>query len=110
MDRLAAIEEVLGDEYDLDRLRDLVEADKAGRCVVLPCKPGDVVWKICDQCDFPGDCYTSQKCDGCEYRSISVEKRIFSISMLNQYGKFGHPYYKTYEAAESALAKETSHE
>ena len=34
--RLAAIEDILGDEYDLDRLRELVEADRGGRCVVLP--------------------------------------------------------------------------
>lgn len=36
VDRLAAVEDILGDTYDLDRLRELVEADKAGRCVVLP--------------------------------------------------------------------------
>lgn len=65
IDRLAAIEDILGDEYDLDRLsvlcnqrmsmreevsqrfsltanipldrlRELVEADREGRCVVLP--------------------------------------------------------------------------
>lgn len=35
-DRLAAIEDILGDDYDLDHLRELIEADKAGRCVVLP--------------------------------------------------------------------------
>ena len=29
--RLAAIEDILGDEYDLDRLRELVEADREGR-------------------------------------------------------------------------------
>lgn len=34
--RLAAIEDILGDDYDLDRLRELVQADKDGRCVVLP--------------------------------------------------------------------------
>ena len=34
--RLAAIEDILGDEYDLDRLRELAEADRKGRCVVLP--------------------------------------------------------------------------
>ena len=28
VDRLGAIEDILGDEYDLDRLRELVEADK----------------------------------------------------------------------------------
>ena len=34
--RLAAIEDILGDDYDLDHLRDLVEADRDGRCAVLP--------------------------------------------------------------------------
>lgn len=44
--RLASIENILGDEYDLDRLKELVEADKDGRCVVLPCKIGDTVYDI----------------------------------------------------------------
>ena len=42
--RLAAIEDILGDDYELDRLRELVEADRDGRCVVLPCKRDDVLW------------------------------------------------------------------
>ena len=46
IDRLAAIEDILGDEYELDRLCELVEADREGRCVVLPCKVGDVVYEI----------------------------------------------------------------
>lgn len=33
--RLSQIEDILGDEYDLDRLRELAEADREGRCVVL---------------------------------------------------------------------------
>lgn len=33
--RLASIEDILGDEYDITRLRDLVQADRDGRCVVL---------------------------------------------------------------------------
>ena len=41
-ERLKAIEDILGDEYDLDRLRELAQADREGRCVVLPCKPSDV--------------------------------------------------------------------
>ena len=66
--RLVTIEDILGDEYDLDllqkqiqayregryiilkepeqagisRLRELAQADREGRCVVLPCKPSDV--------------------------------------------------------------------
>lgn len=33
--RLVAIEDILGDGYDLDRLRELVQADREGRCVVI---------------------------------------------------------------------------
>ena len=34
VDRLAAIEDILGDEYDLDRLRELAQADREG---ISPC-------------------------------------------------------------------------
>lgn len=36
IDHLVAIEDILGDEYDLNRLRELAQADREGRCVVLP--------------------------------------------------------------------------
>ncbi len=36
--RLSKIEDILGDEYDLDRLKELVQADREGRCAKLPCK------------------------------------------------------------------------
>lgn len=35
VDRLGSIEDILGDEYDLERLRELAQADREGRCVVL---------------------------------------------------------------------------
>lgn len=34
--RSSEIETIIGDDYDLARLRELVQADRAGRCVVLP--------------------------------------------------------------------------
>lgn len=40
-ERLMDIEDILGDEYDLDRLRELAEADREGRCVVLDGKNRD---------------------------------------------------------------------
>ena len=75
MHRLADIEDILGDEYDLDRLsvlcnqrmtmrdemserfsltakipldrlREIAEAEREGRCVVVPCKLGDTVYFI----------------------------------------------------------------
>lgn len=39
--RANEIEEILDEDYDLDRLKELVEADHDGRCIVLPCKVGD---------------------------------------------------------------------
>lgn len=39
--RLCDIEEILGDGYDLARLRELVTADKEGRC-----KVGDIVYTV----------------------------------------------------------------
>lgn len=48
--RLAAIEDILGDDYDLDRLKELVQADREGRCVVLPCKLHDKVFFVENGC------------------------------------------------------------
>lgn len=100
---LESIEEIMGDDYDLDRLRELVEADMDGRCVVLPCNVGSSVWRVYDDCEFPGDCGTKRMCYGCEYRNLFVEEQAFCLSMLSQNGKLGHPYYTTREAAEAAL-------
>lgn len=43
--RLVTIEDILGDEYELDRLRELAQADREGRCVVLPAGIGDTVYQ-----------------------------------------------------------------
>lgn len=45
--RLAAIEDILGDDYDLDRLRELVEADHDGRCFITG-RPYPVTGKAAD--------------------------------------------------------------
>ena len=56
VDRLGAIEDILGDDYDLDRFRELVEADRDGRCVTL-CKH-DFVYDelhkkiVCQKCGY----------------------------------------------------------
>lgn len=84
--RLKQIEDILGDTYGLDRLRELVEADKVGRCVVLPCKEGDLVYWALN-----GNLY----------------KTSFRLSALKYFGKY---VFDTREAAEAALAKEASHE
>lgn len=44
--RLKKIEDILGDTYDLDRLRELVQADREGRVYILPCRIGDPIYII----------------------------------------------------------------
>lgn len=46
VERLQDIENILGDTYDLDRLRELVEADKAGKAMIFPVKPGEYIYLI----------------------------------------------------------------
>lgn len=81
VDRLGQIEDILGDTYDLDRLRELVEADKDGRIAILsePMKP--MVYKpndtdvYCPKCgntlsggwelSDAGDCRKMVQCPKC---------------------------------------------
>lgn len=94
IERLALIEDILGNNYDLSRLRELVQADREGRCVVLPVKPGNTVW--------------SANVFGV---SSHVIRRIelnqdgdFACSMLVfPFEDFGNKVFLTREAAEAAL-------
>ncbi len=45
-ERLAAFEDIAELCGGIARLRELAEADKDGRCVVLPCKVGDTLYMI----------------------------------------------------------------
>lgn len=107
----AAVRKKVGAEYygltpeQMEHAVDLFCAEKEGRLVVLPCKVGDAVYRIYDDCEFPGDCYTKRKCKGCEYRNLFIEEQAFCISMLSQNGTLGRPYYLTREEAEAAMRK-----
>lgn len=46
IERLAAIEDILGDNYDLDELMEMVQAKQEGRCVVQKFAPGSEVWVV----------------------------------------------------------------
>ena len=100
--RLAAIEDILGDEYDLDRLRELAQADREGRCVVLPAPLGSQVWqfKYPTRIDENGEEWTI-----CSVRKATVEPAPFglTLSMVNQIGKI---YWLSEEDALAALRRE----
>lgn len=86
--RLAAIEDILGDDYHLDRLCELVEADRAGRCVVLPCKVGDTVYQE----------------NGVDVFELQVKNIIFDCGYVAfDSSAIGTLIYLTHEAAEAAL-------
>ena len=95
--RLATIEDILGDDYDLKRLRELVEVDRDGRCVVLPCKIGSAVYSV-----------RHQRVADDEYRmsfhdELSVIEQKFGLIHADCVGK---TVFLTREAAEDALKKE----
>lgn len=106
--RLADIEDILGDDYDLERLKELVEADKEGRCITLPCKVGDTIytigasickWREIDHCD--------EYCDGQQYRDCwegerTVLERKFGLYDLVSINK---TVFLTRKEAEAALEK-----
>ena len=103
IDRLAAIEDILGDDYDLDRLRELVEADREGRCVVLPCKIED-------------DVYINLLGKTLPFSVISISQMASTPTLKAMHGvrlcyifkadDVGKTVFRTREAAEQALREE----
>lgn len=53
--RLSKIEDILGDEYDLDRLKELVQADREGKAILRQIKEGSKVYIILLGRIFPFD-------------------------------------------------------
>lgn len=86
------------------RLRELAEANKDGRLVVLPCKVGDIVWANLDGMRHTRKCVI-------EYANIGsrVTTIVFSTvdRLREQYGvnpcSFGKTVFLTREEAEKAL-------
>lgn len=103
VDRLAEIEDILGDEYDLDRLRELVKADREGRCVVLPCHIGDPVFMGMGRSKITG--YEEDICDGFYIGRDGVLQVKSQCHKGNHgtYGVIGQSAELTRESAESAL-------
>lgn len=100
--RLKKIEDILGDEYNLDRLRELAEADREGRCVVLPCKVEDDVYINIFGRTLP-------------FTVISISQMASTPTFKAQHGirlvyifkadDVGETVFMTREEAEAALAK-----
>lgn len=72
-----------------EHIRELLRAEKDGRLVVLPCRVGDRIYRVIDDCTFPGDCGTKRMCKGCEYR-ICLSNKLHSVCIyLLMTGSYG---------------------
>lgn len=101
---LATIEDIFGDEYDLGRLRELVQADKEGRCVVMPCKEGDTVWYLTGPPYLYFVRVESDRVAGVHWdsRGLQIQLRNYHGNH-GTYGYFGKTIFLTREEAEAAL-------
>ena len=100
-DRLAAIEDILGDEYDLGKLMELVQAKRKGRCIVLPCKKGDTVWRIVHDA---APHITKDRCTDIKYENRDIWVHLIGDRVMGGWN-FGKLLFLTREDAEAALRR-----
>lgn len=86
------------------RLRELAEADRDGRLVVLPCKVGQRVFALLDTDKHISECEVKQIGLGNEIGFVGIEPigargREYGVSIKG----FGKTVFLTREAAEAAL-------
>lgn len=105
--RLKQVEDILGDDYDLDRLRELVEADKAGRCVLHPLKAEDEVYIA-----ILGRVLPFEVTNAVWYGASPTYKAMHGMHLCFAFKQddIGKTVFLTREAAEAALVKEADHE
>lgn len=85
-----------GKGYEVDHLRELVEADRDGRCVVLPVKVGSMVYRVITTRDCPP-----------LLSEIKIKTVEQAASLIGHMGKhLVISYYPTLKAAEAALKGE----
>ena len=111
VDRLAAYEDIAELCGGFDRLRELAEADKDGRVVVLPCKVGGTVYMIEHIFDIDNgvcDEICARKVIGYGGNNLNKLWLVGSGGICNVYifvSEFGKTVFLTHEEAERALQK-----
>lgn len=100
VNRLADIEDIMGDEYDLGKLMELVQAKRKGRCVVLPCKIDDDVY-----INLFGRTLDATVISISELASTPTYKAMYGIRLcyIFKADDVGRTVFLTREAAEEAL-------
>ena len=99
-ERLKAYEDMVRD-ISTDRLRELAEADKDGRLVVLPCKVGDTVYFRTYDCNGTVDLGIQPHKVTAIVGHAIVCGRYTDVGLLPD--QYGVSWFLTREAAEKAL-------
>ena len=94
-----------------DRLRELAQADREGRCVVLPCKVGDTIYRVVHCDDGSGYAVWIIRVNFVEFNdNDSIELPNYVIGTTEngagttmEFSDFGKTAFTTREAAEEAL-------
>lgn len=89
--KMAELEDIV-ENCDISGIRELVEADRDGRCMVLPCKIGTPVYRILWHCGCAA-------LDDESYKYVGFPGP-FTFDMINQFGK---SVFLTREEAEEAM-------
>ena len=94
-ERLMAIEDILGDAYDLNNLLRMVEADKTERFLELPCRLGGTLYIIVTK---------RPKINMPEFSFVKQSQLTYN-NMERVLRDFGKTVFLTREEAEAALEK-----
>ena len=96
--------ELLEQEYGVsaDRLRELGQADREGRCIVLPCKKGDTVWRIVHDA---APHITKDRCTDIKYENRDIWGHSIGDRVMGGWN-FGQLFFLTREEAQAALRRE----
>ena len=119
-DALAAYEDLGLTPEEIAYAKDLLAAEKDGRCVVLPCNVGDTVYKISYDCTKrirynPFDengCSTAELCLKCDTYPCDIHKTVIPVTveskdwMWENKAAFGKTVFLTRAEAEEVLGKE----
>ena len=106
VDRLAAYEDIAELCGGFDRLRELAEADKDGRVVVLPCKVGDTIYfaRANPILQYKVTGYEMGEASISQVRSKHVDKETgLTFNFTFRPGSIGKTVFLSREEAEKAL-------
>lgn len=89
-----------------EKLANYEDVEEQGKLLKLPCKPGDTVYMIEDDCEFNGDCHQTRTCKTCEYRNVLIEEDIATLKFIvENIDKFGKTVFLTEQEAKEALER-----